>query len=73
MKTKKINMKTKKINMKTKKINMKTKKINMKTKKINMKTKKSEKVVTTLKDRIGHPSKRHLTKSLTKTLFQLLY
>ena len=30
-----------------------------------MKTKKIEKVITTLKDRIGHPLKRHLTEILT--------
>ena len=30
-----------------------------------MKTKKVEKAITTLKDRIGHHSKRHLTEILT--------
>ena len=30
-----------------------------------MKTKKAEKVITTLKDRIDHPLKRHLTETLT--------
>ena len=32
----------------------------------NTKTKKVEKVMTTLKDRIGHPLKRHLTEILTR-------
>ena len=31
-----------------------------------MKTKKVKKVITTLKDRIGHPSKRHLTEISTR-------
>ena len=31
-----------------------------------MKTKKAEKVITTLKDRIGHPLKRHLTEISTR-------
>ena len=30
-----------------------------------MKTNKVEKVIATLKDRIGHPLKRHLTETLT--------
>ena len=30
-----------------------------------MKTKKVEKVITTVKDRIGHPLKRHLTETST--------
>ena len=30
-----------------------------------MKTNKEEKVITTLKDRIGHPLKRHLTEITT--------
>ena len=31
-----------------------------------MKTKKVEKVITTLKDQIGHPLKKHLTEILTR-------
>ena len=38
-----------------------------------MKTKKVEKVITTLKDRIGHPLKRHLTETPARVNNRKLY